>query len=315
MANSLLILLDDIAVLLDDVAAMTKLAAKKTAGVIGDDLALNANQISGIKADRELSIIWQVAKGSLLNKVFLVPAAMLISAFFPWLVTPLLMIGGGYLCYEGFEKIWEAWFHAPDLHQMRSKLVEASHQEGINIVEYEQSKIRGAIRTDFILSAEIIILSLGAIQSTDLLTQSITLSIVALSITILVYGLVALIVRIDDMGLGLVKYAQAKKGMWFAACQSMGLALLGFSPLLMKWLTVIGTAAMFVVGGGIFVHGIEALHHTAEYVGSWVDAWQVMAGFFRELLKMLVATGVGVVVGGVVFALLHVIPRKAPKAD
>lgn len=255
---NLLALIDDIATLLDDVALMTKVAAKKTAGVLGDDLAVNAEQVSGVRADRELPVVWAVFKGSLRNKLIIVPAALLISAVIPWAVTPILMLGGGYLCYEGFEKL--VHYCSPKDPQQHEALLAAVKDQQIDMLAFEQTKIAGAVRTDFILSAEIIAITLGTVANTNLQTQVAVLSVVALLMTIGVYGFVAGIVKLDDAGL----YLSRKSSPW----NQIGLALVRFAPYLMKALTVIGTIAMFIVGGGIITHGLPIieswLHHLPQ---------------------------------------------------
>ena len=250
-ASSFFALLDDIAALLDDVALMSKTATQKTAGVLSDDLALNAHQVSGVNPDRELPVVWAVAKGSLLNKAILVPIALLISFFIPWLITPLLMAGGAYLCFEGMEKIWSIFFHAAAEEQRKEDRRKAVSKE--ELLTIEKNKIKGAIRTDFILSAEIIVISLEVMREFSLLKQCIALSIVALGITLAVYGVVALIVKIDDAGLHLASIGKK----WATLA---GQALLWFAPQLMKALSFFGTVAMFLVGGGIWFHAIELLH-------------------------------------------------------
>lgn len=267
---SLLTLLDDITTMLDDVASMTKMAASKTAGVVGDDLALNARQVMGTPAERELPVVWAVAKGSLINKVILVPAAIILSVFLPFLITPLLMLGGLYLCFEGAEKLLH--HHAP-----------AKAHSGDVVVEAD--KIKGAIRTDFILSAEIIIIALGIVAEQDMATRIITLSVVALGMTVIVYGLVAAIVKLDDAGL----YLAAKPA---AALQKLGRGILFTAPHLMRALGVIGTAAMFMVGGQILVHGIPPLHHA---LGAWGTGLAGMAtsGVFGVSAGMVAALIVG----------------------
>ncbi len=264
MASSFLMLLDDIATVLDDVSVLTKVAAKKTSGVLGDDLALNAQQVIGVSADRELPIVWAVCKGSLLNKVILVPAALAISVFMPSLVTPLLMVGGAYLCFEGFEKVWHVLFHSKD---DQKKHIE-THKEHLaltpeKLIEIEKEKITGAVRTDFILSAEIIAITLGTVQESSLGVKAAVLSGIALIMTIGVYGLVAFIVKIDDIGLHLVTQAKAP-----GFKKALGTGMLKFAPILMKFLSIAGTAAMFLVGGGIFTHGLPWVHHLSEQVAT-----------------------------------------------
>ncbi|MGE7992919.1 DUF808 domain-containing protein [Pseudomonas sp. NPDC089554] len=256
--SSLLVLIDDIATVLDDVSLMTKVAAKKTAGVLGDDLALNAQQVTGVRAEREIPVVWAVAKGSLLNKLILVPAALLISAFIPWAVTPLLMLGGAYLCYEGFEKLAHKFLHSKEDDEAgHSARNEALADPNIDLVAFEKDKIKGAVRTDFILSAEIIAITLGTVADAPLVQQVIVLSGIAIVMTIGVYGLVAGIVKLDDLGLWLTQKGSA-------LARSIGNGILHAAPYMMKSLSVIGTAAMFLVGGGILVHGIEPLHHAIE---------------------------------------------------
>lgn len=257
-SSSLFALIDDIATLLDDVALMTKVAAQKTAGVLGDDLALNAEQVSGVKADRELPVVWAVAKGSLINKAILVPLALAVSAFALSAVTPLLMLGGAYLCYEGFEKLAHKFLHSKaDDTSRHAELVSAVANPAVDIIAFEKDKIRGAIRTDFVLSAEIIIITLGTIGTASFSQRVTVLSAIAVAMTVGVYGFVAAIVKLDDVGLHLSK----KRG---ALARTVGTALLSSAPMLMKLLSVVGTAAMFLVGGGIISHGIPALHHAIE---------------------------------------------------
>jgi predicted DNA repair protein MutK len=253
MASSLLALIDDIATILDDVALLSKVAAKKTAGVLGDDLALNAQQVAGVSADRELPVVWAVGKGSLINKLILVPSALAISMVAPWLVTPLLMVGGAYLCFEGFEKLWHTWSHRKQEDKAHDEaLMQALADPTVDLVALEKDKIKGAIRTDFILSGEIIAITLGTVQGQPWMTQFSVLASVALLMTVGVYGLVAGIVKIDDLGLYLTRLPsqQEKPGLLHA----LGRGLLVSAPVLMKVLSVVGTAAMFLVGGGILLH-------------------------------------------------------------
>ncbi|GGZ61913.1 membrane protein [Lysobacter xinjiangensis] len=282
---SLLALLDDITTVLDDVAAMTKVATKKTAGVLGDDLALNAQQVQGIRADRELPVVWAVAKGSLVNKAILVPAALLISAFAPWAVTPLMMVGGAYLCYEGVEKLAHRFLHPKDEDEKaHAELRAAVQDENVDMVAFEKDKVKGAIRTDFILSAEIIVISLGTVTGRPVMTQLAVLAAIALVMTVGVYGLVGGIVKLDDMGLAL-----ARRG--GTASRSIGRGLVSAAPLLMKFLAIAGTVAMFLVGGGILVHGVPALHHI-------IEPYTARAG--GGLLSMAFDAAVGIVAGIVV---------------
>ena len=294
----LLALVDDIATLLDDIAILSKVAAKKTAGVLGDDLALNAQQVTGVKADRELPVVWAVAKGSFLNKLILVPLALLISAFLPWLITPLLMLGGAYLCYEGFEKIAHRWLHTSESDQAHQQaLTEAVQDENVDIVAFEKQKIKGAIRTDFILSAEIIVLALGVTQGAEFLTQALTVSVVAVLITIVVYGLVAGIVRLDDGGLALIKSVGQN---WFSRFKrALGYGMISFAPKLMKFLSVLGMVAMFLVGGGIIVHG-------TPFLQTFIDALsEDLAGWVAMLFSLGSNGLIGLVVGA--FILLVVL--------
>ena len=293
-------LLDDIATILDDVAVLSKIAAKKTAGVLGDDLALNAQQVSGVSADRELPVVWAVAKGSFLNKLILVPTALAISAFIPWAVTPLLMLGGAFLCYEGFEKLAHRWMHPPEAEAARLKeLGRALADPAVDLVAFEREKIRGAVRTDFILSAEIIAITLGIVAASPLLTQVAVLSGVAVAMTVGVYGLVAGIVKLDDLGLWL-----SRRGSAFA--QATGRGILRASPWLMKGLSVAGTAAMFLVGGGILAHGIPPLQHAIEAA---VQGW---GGLAQAVLPALAHAVLGIVAGALVLALVTLVRRLKP---
>ncbi|WP_242108220.1 DUF808 domain-containing protein [Luteimonas aquatica] len=297
--SSLFALIDDIAALLDDVSVMTKVATKKTAGVLGDDLALNAQQVSGIKADRELPVVWAVARGSLLNKAILVPAALAISAFAPWAVTPLLMLGGGFLCYEGVEKLAHKFLHskADDEHR-HTQLVQAVNDEQVDMVAFEKDKIKGAIRTDFILSAEIIVISLGTVAEADFTRQLSVLVAIALIMTVGVYGLVAGIVKLDDLGLLLSR--DARPNAWARIKRGVGAAILRGAPYLMKGLSIAGTAAMFLVGGGILVHGIAVLHHLIEPYSQ---------GALGTVLRLLFDGAVGIAAGAVILAVVSLFSR------
>lgn len=296
---SLLTLLDDIATVLDDVALMTKTAAKQTAGVLGDDLALNAQQVTGVRAERELPVVWAVAKGSFLNKLILVPAALAISAFLPWLITPLLMLGGAFLCFEGFEKVAHKLLHsADDQATAHAALKKAVADPAVDMRAFERKKIRGAIRTDFILSAEIVVISLGTVAQADFAMQVAVLSTIAVLITVGVYGLVAGIVKIDDVGLHWVEQ-QGRAGL-----QAMGRGLLWLAPRLMKALTIVGTAAMFLVGGGILVHGVQVLHHWAEGAAHAAELVPGVGVVLKVLSGMLFNAVVGVVSGGLIVAVV-----------
>lgn len=291
---SLLTLIDDISVILDDVSVMTKVAAKKTAGVLGDDLALNANQVSGVKADRELPVVFSVAKGSLINKVILVPLALIISAISQSLVTGLLMIGGLYLCFEGAEKIvhrfWPSGDH-PNEEQAEHVKENAENQD---LVVSEKDKIKGAIRTDFILSAEIIVISLGTmVATTPLREKAMVLALISLVMTVGVYGLVAGIVKLDDLGYHLMQKPSA-------GAKRMGEMILAFAPKLMKFLSIAGTLAMFLVGGGIIAHGVGAIHHGIEHLG---DLSGVFGGLTENVLNGLVGLVAGLIVVAIVTAI------------
>ena len=300
MAASLFLLLDDIASVLDDVAVLTKVAAKKTAGVLGDDLALNAQQVSGVRANRELPVVWAVAKGSFINKAILVPAALAINALIAWAVTPLLMIGGAYLCFEGFEKLAHKFLHRQahesDVRQHR----EAIADPAVDIVAIEKSKIKGAVRTDFILSAEIIVITLGSVASQAFTTQLAVLVTIAVVMTIGVYGLVAGIVKLDDAGLWLSERAGVLQ-------RALGRGLLVAAPWLMRTLSVVGTAAMFLVGGGILVHGVPAAGHALE-------AWaQGAGGLVGVIGSNLVNAVVGLAAGALVLAAVELTKKLLGK--
>jgi predicted DNA repair protein MutK len=290
---TLLALLDDIASVLDDVATMSKVAAKKTAGVLGDDLALNAQQVAGVAAERELPVVWAVARGSFKNKLILVPAALLISAFAPWLVTPLLMAGGAWLCFEGAEKLAHGLIH-------RASKPAATAPQATR----EQDKIRGAIRTDFILSAEIIVIALGTVAAAPFGKQLGVLSLIALAMTVGVYGLVAAIVKLDDLGL----YLQRADGAGRASNmrRTFGALLLSLAPRLMKFLSIAGTVAMFMVGGGILAHGLPGVPAVTQTVAAALPAWPLIALIGAAALDALI----GLVAGGLLVALSLLWPRR-----
>jgi len=305
MATSLLALIDDIASVLDDVALLSKVAAKKTAGVLGDDLALNAQQVSGVKVDRELPVVWAVAKGSFINKAILVPAALAISAFAPWAVTPLLMVGGAFLCYEGFEKLAHRFMHSAAEREAQHKaLLLALVDPGVDLLALEKNKIKGAVRTDFILSAEIIAITLGTVQGSPFITQLAVLSSIAIVMTAGVYGLVAGIVKIDDGGL----YLSERVGVsaWGRFQRSLGRGILRAAPWLMKGLSVVGTAAMFLVGGGILSHGLTPLHHLIDGVSQWTRDVSSLLGAITPLAMDAL---VGVIAGALVLLVVSGIKR------
>ena len=304
-ASSLLLLIDDIASVLDDVSLLTKVAAKKTAGVLGDDLALNAQQVAGVKAERELPVVWAVAKGSFINKGILVPAALAISAFAPWAVTPLLMVGGAFLCFEGFEKLAHRFMRDAEDDAHRAELARAVADPTTDLVAVEKDKIKGAVRTDFILSAEIIAITLGTVAAEPFMTQVAVLGGIALIMTVGVYGLVAGIVKLDDGGLWLSR----RPG---ALAQSIGRGILTAAPWLMKFLSVAGTAAMFLVGGGILVHGIAPLAHAIEGLAERATAFGGLGGVLHALLPLLANAVVGLVAGALVLAAVHAAKRFMP---
>lgn len=308
---SLLTLLDDIAMLLDDVAVLSKVAAKKTAGVLGDDLAVNAEQLSGgIRADRELPVVWAVFKGSMLNKAILVPIALLLSYFLPVLIMPLLMLGGAYLCYEGFEKVWHSFTDKAAVKQHKEQLIKALENPNINLQEFEKDKIKGAIRTDFILSAEIIIIALGTVADRAIGTQISVLVFIAILMTVGVYGLVAGIVKIDDGGLILIKNQSVS--LWGSFQRGLGRFMIGFAPKLMKFLAIAGTVAMWLVGGSLITHGIHAMH---SYI---VSATEIMekTPFLGNLLAAITPISIDLIIGftlGALLVFIEVIFKKLTK--
>jgi uncharacterized protein len=305
--GSLLMLLDDITTMLDDVSVMTKVAAKKTAGVLGDDLALNAQQVSGVDASRELPVVWAVAKGSFINKLILVPSALAISYFIPWLITPLLMIGGAFLCFEGFEKIAHKFLHKDDAESHDNAIEEAVADPKIDMVALEKDKIKGAIRTDFILSAEIIVIALGTVATEVFSKQVAVVCAIAMIMTVGVYGLVAGIVKLDDLGLHLM----LKKGASFykQLLRKIGAGILAFAPKLMWFLSVAGTAAMFLVGGSIIGHGLPFIHHFSENL---VTKIQHLPGA-GVLGSMLIDGVVGLIVGAICVAGFMLFQKVMPK--
>ncbi|WP_434937510.1 DUF808 domain-containing protein [Shewanella sp. HL-SH8] len=309
---SLLTLLDDIATILDDVAAMSKVAARKTAGVLGDDLALNAQQVSGVASERELPVVWAVALGSFRNKLILVPAALVISAFIPWAIMPLLMFGGLFLCYEGFEKLHHSYQHKPSLDKpsQKSDAVEVERKLSRDVADlqtYEKEKIKGAIRTDFVLSAEIIAISLGVVAESDLMSQFLTLSVIAVVMTVGVYGLVAGIVKIDDLGFYLNK--RQGEGFLNRVGRYIGLKLIIAAPYLMKILTVVGTIAMFMVGGGILTHGIHVVGAYIEHAAVLVEQLDYIGGLLKMLTPSILNALFGIVAGAIALAIMSLIQK------
>ncbi len=304
MATSLLALLDDIATVLDDVAILTKVATKKTAGVLGDDLALNAQQVAGVQADRELPVVWAVAKGSFVNKAILVPAALAISTWLPWAVMPLLMLGGLFLCYEGFEKLAHKLLHSRDEDDAhKAELARARIDPAVDLKQVERDKIKGAIRTDFILSAEIIVITLGTVSQASFGTRVAVLASIAVIMTVGVYGLVAGIVKLDDGGLRLSR--TTGEGGFAAVRRALGRGILRLAPYLMKGLSIAGTAAMFLVGGSILLHGVPALAH-------WVEGWSDTLGAVAGTLASMGADALtGIVAGGLTLAVVTVVQRIA----
>lgn len=304
MASGLLLLLDDIATILDDVALMSKMAAKKTAGVLGDDLALNAQQVTGVRSDRELPIVWKVAKGSFVNKLILVPLALLISVIAPWLINPLLMLGGLFLCYEGVEKVLHTFMHkkASTSEEAKAEL----ENEELDLATFEKEKIKGAVRTDFILSAEIVVITLGTVATATLMTKVSVLSVIAIVMTIGVYGLVGMIVKIDDLGLYLTEQSTSFK-------QTIGRGLLAFAPILMKLLSIVGTIAMFLVGGGIINHTIPLLHHLTENTVDHVETIPAVGNIIGALTPTLINFGIGLVAGAIVLLIVSLIQKVWPK--
>ena len=295
--SSLLLLIDDIAAVLDDVALMTKVAAKKTAGVLGDDLAVNAEKVTGVRAERELPVVWAVAKGSFINKLILVPVALLASLFAPWLIIPALILGGLYLCFEGFEKIAHKFFHGAEKAADHDELVEQLADPSVDMVAFEQKKIKGAIRTDFILSAEIIVLTLGIVAESKFITQVGVLAGIAIVMTVGVYGLVAGIVKLDDAGLYL--FQKQGEGLWPRFMRWFGQGLISFAPWLMKALGIIGTVAMFMVGGGILLHNIPPLGAAVEHFAH--NLTPVMAALTPTIAGMLI----GLVAGALVVVMVE----------
>lgn len=308
--STLLTLLDDIATLLDDVAVLSKVAAKKTAGVLGDDLALNAEQVSGIRAKRELPVVWAVFKGSAINKAIMVPIALLLSAFVPWIIIPLLMLGGAFLCFEGFEKITHRYLHAPDEEKEHKQRLEAVADEKVDMVAFEKTRIRGAIRTDAILSAEIIVIVLGTVQDADLVTRIVVLSFLAAAITVGVYGLVAGIVKLDDVGMHLMDKPGDTRVV--SIQRWLGKWILRLAPKFMRTLSIVGTAAMFLVGGGILVHGVPLLAESLHLVEAWAHGLPAASGIAGIVAAMLYNGLIGLIAGGVLVGAFVGVKRLLP---
>lgn len=291
----LLALLDDVASVLDDVATLTKVAAGKTAGVVGDDLAVNAEQVSGVRAERELPVVWAVAKGSLVNKAILVPAAIAISAFAPWAVLPLLMAGGAYLCYEGAEKLVHRFARGEAREAYRQELAGAVADPAVDLVAHEKARIKGAVRTDFVLSAEIIVIALGVVAGATLPMRAAVISAIAIGMTVAVYGVVAAIVKLDDLGALL---ARTRNGDVVARVRrAIGTAILAFAPKLMKGLSFVGTAAMFLVGGGILMHGVPRLGAAIEHLAASVPGSPITRGLLDPVVPATAAIVVGIAAG------------------
>ena len=304
--TSLLALIDDITTILDDVSVLTKVAAQKTTGVLGDDLALNAQQVAGVKAERELPVVWAVFKGSLRNKMILVPAALAISALAPWAITPLLMLGGAFLCFEGFEKLAHKVLHREEADAHQAELAQALTDPTVDFVALEQDKIRGAIRTDLILSSEIIVITLGTVAAASFGMQVAVVAGIAVVMTIGVYGLVAGIVKLDDGGL----YLSLRPGDGFARLQrGIGRGILHAAPALMKTLSVVGTAAMFLVGGGILVHGLPGTHDLVHAVAHAVEPVPAVGGVLATLAPLLIDALAGIVAGALVLGGLTAVRR------
>ena len=304
----MLALLDDIATVLDDVAVMTKVAAKKTAGVLGDDLALNAQQVSGVRAKRELPVVWAVAKGSAVNKLILVPVALGLGVFLPMLITPLLMLGGAYLCYEGFEKIAEKWLHPKSVVAQEKVASAAFLDKNVELVAFERAKIKGAIRTDFVLSAEIIVISMGTVQSASLAVQASVVVGIAVMMTVGVYGFVALIVKLDDIGIYMVENSTESQ----FVKRRVGTFLIDFTPYLMKTLMIVGTAAMFLVGGDILAHGIPGIEQLIHYAVEAARSLPVAGTVLAVVTPLLAHFIVGMAAGGLLVPIVANIKRLMP---
>jgi uncharacterized protein len=306
---SLLTLLDDIATVLDDISVMTKVAARKTAGVLGDDLALNAQQVLGIRAERELPVVWAVALGSLKNKLILIPAALLVSAVAPWAIMPLLMLGGAFLCYEGFEKLAHTFLHSEQKDERHAELTRTLLDPNVDMAAFEKDRIRGAIRTDFVLSAEIIVITLGIVAEASFGVQLAVLTGIGLVMTVGVYGLVAGIVKMDDAGFYLQQRTGEDLGARFA--RRLGALLLAAAPRLMRILAVVGTAAMFLVGGGILVHGLPGTHDILHLLSHGAAAVPTLGPILEALTPPLFNALVGVLAGAIILGVVTAGSRVA----
>jgi len=287
MASGIFAILDDIAVLLDDTAVMSKVAAKKTAAILGDDLAVNAEKATGFHASRELPVVWAITKGSLINKIIILPLAFLLSAYLPQFIIPILLIGGAYLCFEGAEKIIE-WI----LPHKEPHIAAKQTTDKLEILKQEQSKIRSAIRTDFILSIEIIVIALGTVLEQHMLVQIMVVSLIAMVATVGVYGLVAALVRMDDVGLLLIEKSALMNARSAKLMRASGQLLVAALPKIVRLLGIIGTIAMLLVGGGIYTHNIETLHHWSDFLPS-----------------LLADLGIGFALGSVLFVSLRLIKK------
>ncbi|AFL72751.1 DUF808 domain-containing protein [Thiocystis violascens] len=308
MATSLLALIDDIATVLDDVSLLTKVAARKTASVLGDDLALNAEQVQGVRAERELPVVWAVFKGSLINKLILVPAALAISLLAPWAILPLLMVGGLYLCYEGVEKVAHKFLHSgAETDARHAELTAALADPGTDLMTLERDKIAGAVRTDFILSAEIIVITLGTVEAAPLLTQVLVLSGIALLMTVGVYGLVAGIVKLDDAGLALSRrHGENFFSRWQRA---FGRGILRAAPLLMKGLSIAGTIAMFLVGGGILAHGLPGVQDWIHHLSEGLAHARGMVRVLSVMMPIAITAAIGIIAGAVALGAVSLVTR------
>jgi len=316
MASGLLVLLDDIATILDDVAVMTKIAAKKTAGILGDDLALNAQQVTGVNSNRELPVVWAVAKGSFWNKAILVPSALVLSRFAPWTIEPLMIAGGTFLCFEGSEKIAHKYFHPEVVEEHQQKHEVNIAEESVDLVELEKTKVKGAIRTDFILSAEIVVITLGSVGAATFSTQIGVLIAISLLMTVGVYGLVAGIVKLDDIGIWMIN-TPADRSL-ASTRQATGKAIIAAAPYLMRFLSIAGTAAMFLVGGGILAHGIPAVHHWVEGLTERLSAIETFGSSLAWTTGLLSNALLGIAVGTVVLLIVNagksIFGKRAPTA-